>query len=307
MSRIMYCPTTRTMPTLLVIAGPTASGKTALAVRLAQRLGTEIISADSRQCFRELNIGVARPKAAEMQGIPHHFIASHSIEEEVNAGVYEAYALAAAERIFAKNDIAVVVGGTGLYIKALCEGMDAMPAIPKAIRERLNADFAQQGLEWLQKEVRTQDPAFWEVAEQQNPKRLLRALEMITATGQSITAFRTQHKAGRPFDVLKFAIDMPRTVLYERINRRVDMMMAGGLEQEARSVFAHRDINALQTVGYKELFDFFDGKITLGEAVENIKKNSRHYAKRQVTWFRKDPAFEWIHNDAVEGILEKVK
>ena len=280
--------------TVIIVAGPTAVGKTALAIQLAQYFKTEIISADSRQCYREMNIGVAKPSLAELQKIKHHFIDSHSITDEVNAVVFEQYAMNAVESIFTNNPVAVMVGGTGLYLKTFCEGMDIMPAIDPALRNLIMTQYEEKGLEWLQIQVQEKDPAFWEIAEQANPQRLMRALEMVLQTGVSITGFRQQKKQERPFRIVKLGLELPREALYERINRRVEDMMKQGLLAEVESLLAFRKLNALQTVGYKEIFEHLDGKITLDAAVENIKKHTRHYAKRQMTWFKKDTAICWL-------------
>jgi len=280
--------------TVIIVAGPTAVGKTALAIQLAQYFKTEIISADSRQCYREMNIGVAKPSLAELQKIKHHFIDSHSITDEVNAVVFEQYAMNAVESIFTNNPVAVMVGGTGLYLKTFCEGMDIMPAIDPALRNLIMTQYEEKGLEWLQIQVQEKDPAFWEIAEQANPQRLMRALEMVLQTGVSITGFRQQKKQERPFRIVKLGLELPREALYERINRRVEDMMKQGLLAEVESLLAFRKLNALQTVGYKEIFEHLDGKITLDAAVENIKKHTRHYAKRQMTWFKKDTEICWL-------------
>lgn len=290
---------------VVIVAGPTAVGKTALAIALAEKFDTSIISADSRQCYRELNIGVARPTAEELERVKHYFIASHSIHDELNAGSFEQYALQAAEEIFHRHLTAVMVGGTGLYIKTFCEGMDHMPAVDPAVRDLVTASYKEKGLGWLQAEVETKDPVFWAVAEQQNPQRLMRALEIVYSTGQSITVYRNQQKTQRTFRVTKIGLELPRTLLYDRINKRVDLMMEAGLLEEARAVYPFRRLNALQTVGYKELFDHFDGHCTLDEAVRRIKQNTRHYAKRQMTWFKKDPEIKWFDaRDAGKAILE---
>ncbi len=281
--------------TVYVIAGPTAVGKTAAAIRLAQRLQVPIVSADSRQCYTELGIGVAKPSAEELQAVPHYFINSHSIHEEMNAGLYEQYALNVVTTLLQQFGSVVMVGGTGLYVKAFCEGIDAMPAIDAAIREQLLQQYQLEGLPWLQQQIQQRDPAFWAVAEQQNPQRLLRALEVVTATGQSITQFRVQQKQIRPFAIQKIGLELPRTHLYERINQRVVNMVASGLVAEAEQLYTYKHLNALQTVGYKELFDYFDGHCTLPQAIEQIKTNTRHYAKRQMTWFKKDPDVVWQH------------
>lgn len=280
--------------TVIIVAGPTAVGKTAFAIQLAQYFNTEIISADSRQCYREMSIGVAKPSLYELQIVKHHFIDDHPITAEVNAVAFEQYALNATEAIFRTHSVAVMVGGTGLYIKAFCEGLDAMPAIDPALRIQIMLQYEEEGIGWLQAQVEEKDPSFWEIAEQNNPQRLMRALEMVLQTGISITSFRQQKKQVRPFRIIKLGLELPREVLYERINNRVEDMMKQGLLQEVESLQAFRKLNALQTVGYKELFEHLDGKITLDAAVENIKKHTRHYAKRQMTWFKKDTEICWL-------------
>jgi tRNA dimethylallyltransferase len=288
----------------IVIAGPTAVGKTALAVALAQQLGTSIISADSRQCFKELDIGVAKPSVAELTAVHHYFINTHTITETVNAASFEQEALAAADAIFAQKDVAVMVGGTGLYIKAFCEGMDAIPAIPEAVRQA--TAYEKNGLAWLQQQVATEDPAWFAKGETQNPQRLIRALEVMRSTGESILQFQQGHKQQRPFRMVKIGLELPRAVLYERINQRVLQMMEAGLEAEVRGLYEHRHRNALQTVGYRELFDYMEGKYGLDEAVAKLQQNTRHYAKRQLTWFKKDESYIWMepNEKAVAAIME---
>lgn len=287
--------------TVILLAGPTASGKTALAIRLAQWLRTEIISADSRQCYKELSIGTAKPSHEELAAIPHHFIDSHSIREEVNAAMYEQLALQYAADIFSRSNVAVVAGGTGLYIRAFLEGMDTMPEIPPAIRGSVRKAYEAYGLEWLQQTLQQRDPDFYAAAETQNPQRLMRALEVLEASGRSITTFRTATKQPRDFNVIKIGIDLPKPLLHERIHQRVDHMAAAGLVEEVRSVNAYREHNALQTVGYKEIFDYLDEKLSLPEALETVKTHTRQYAKRQLTWFRRDAEMQWF--DAREGDL----
>jgi len=290
--------------TVLVIVGPTAVGKTSLAIQVAKHFGTEIISADSRQCFKELSIGVAKPGEAELQLVHHYFINSHNILEEVNAGSFEQYALSAASAIFEKNKMAVMVGGTGLYIKTFCEGMDAMPKVDDAIREEIATQYKANGIEWLQKELQQKDDEFWQKAEQQNPQRLMRALEILYQTGNSITTYRQQKKAERLFNIIKVGLELPKEELYANINTRVDAMVKEGLVDEVGSLLPYRSLNALQTVGYKELFAYFDGNCSLTEAIDQIKKNTRHYAKRQMTWFKKDAAIQWVHpSKAMDFVL----
>ncbi|MEI6585434.1 MAG: tRNA (adenosine(37)-N6)-dimethylallyltransferase MiaA [Sediminibacterium sp.] len=295
--------------TILVICGPTAVGKTVVAIALAKALHTEIISADSRQCFKELGIAVAKPTKEELLEIPHHFIDSHSIHQELNAGIFETFALEKGNEIFKKQPIAVMVGGTGLYIKSFCEGMDDMPSIDPAIRQNIIELYAQNGLNWLQESVQKNDPVFWQIAEQNNPQRLMRALEIWQATGKSIIEFRTANKKQRPFRIIKIGLEMPRDLLNERINQRIDLMVEAGLVQEALALFPHCQNNALQTVGYQELFEYFNKKISLEKAIEQIKINTRHYAKRQMTWFKKDSSIHWFDatNASVEKMLELLK
>lgn len=286
------------------MAGPTAVGKTGFGILLAKALKTEIISVDSRQCFSELSIGVARPSEEELAAVPHHFIASHSVAEDLNAGYFEQYALQKAGELFQQHDAVVMVGGTGLYIKAFCEGIDPMPVVPSEVREAIIAEYEAKGLIWLQSELKHKDPAFWAVAEQQNPQRLMRALEVFNATGKSITVFRSAQKKQRDFEIIKIGLEMPMEVLTTRISQRVDQMIKDGLLSEARSVISYRNKSALQTVGYKEMFDHLDGKISLEEAVRQIKLHTRQYAKRQMTWFKKDTEFTWY--DARTVSVEEV-
>lgn len=289
---------------VVIVCGPTAVGKTAVAIELAKFFQTQIISADSRQCFNELNIGVAKPSLDELNLVTHHFINSHSIHENVNAGVFETYALNAANEIFQHSNIAVMVGGTGLYIKSFCEGMDAMPSIDVSIREKIKHQYQSNGLMWLQEQLQLKDPVFWHTAEQQNPHRLMRALEIVEATGQSNIDFRKGDKQQRNFDIIKIGLTLPRDMLYTRINNRVDTMMGQGLLKEAENLIPHKSLNALQTVGYKEFFNYFDGNYTLENAIEELKKNTRHYAKRQMTWFKKDEAVQWFQPNEVAVIIK---
>ena len=292
---------------VILIAGPTAAGKTAVAIAVARALGTEIISADSRQCYREMNIGVARPAAEELAAVPHHFIASHSIHDTVNAARFESYALAVSEKLFAKHDTIVMVGGTGLYIKAFREGMDAIPEIDPSIRTSIVAEYEEKGLQWLQSEVAAADEAFYKEGEIKNPHRLMRALEVMRGTGRSILHFRTGSTVQRPFDVLPFALDLPREDLHRNIHTRVDAMMEAGLMEEVRGLLPYRHLPALQTVGYAELFDHMDGLISLEGATEKIKIHTRQYAKRQFTWFRKDLSYAWLHpREAASMILQQI-
>jgi tRNA dimethylallyltransferase len=280
---------------VIVIVGPTASGKTALSIELARRYNTAIISADSRQCYKELNIGVAKPPAEALQSIQHYFISSHSVHDEVNAEVFEQYALNAAKEIFDWNDTAIMVGGTGMYIKAFCEGLDEIPSVDTAIRNEIIESYKQNGITWLRDEIKKKDPVFWQQAEQQNPRRLMRALEVIHSTGRSIVHFRTSQKKERSFRIIKLGIFLPRQQLHYNIDNRVNKMIADGLVDEVRSLSPYKNLNALQTVGYREVFGYIDNKLSLDEAVLQIKHNTKQYAKRQLTWFKKDASIHWLN------------
>lgn len=289
--------------TVIIIVGPTAVGKTAAAIQLAKSLQTRIISADSRQCFRELNIGVARPGPEDLQSVQHYFIASHSIHEEVTAAGFEGLALQWAGEIFAGGqDRVVMVGGTGLYINAFCEGLDTIPPIDEEIRQNIRQQYEQGGMAWLQQQVQETDPEFYTGGETQNPQRLMRALEVRLSTGRSILSFRTRQKKERPFRIQKIGLQLPKEELHRRIHERVDRMMETGLLEEVKGLLPYRDRNALHTVGYTELFDHLEGRVSLEDAVSAIKKNTRAYAKRQMTWFRKDDSIRWL--DAAQKITE---
>jgi len=298
--------------TVIIICGPTAVGKTSVAIQLAKHFKTEIISADSRQCFKELNIGVARPSAVELAEVKHHFIASHSIQEEVTAASFEQYALQKAAELFRQHDVIVMVGGTGLYIKAFCGGLDHIPDIPADIREKIISNYESKGVEWLQNEIKEKDPAFYADGEIQNPQRMMRALEVVEETGQSILSFRKGGKTKRDFNIVQVGLELPREELVRNINTRVDKMMAPrlplgiGLLDEVKALVLYKALNALQTVGYTELFDHLEGKISLTEAIEKIKINTRQYAKRQMTWFKKDKEIQWFkpgHNNEIIDVV----
>lgn len=289
---------------LIVIVGPTGSGKSDLAIEIAERYGAPIISTDSRQFYRGIPIGTAQPDAEQLQRVEHHFIASHDLKQEFNCGAYETEALKRLEELYRKHDVVVAVGGSGLYIKALCEGMDSLPEAEPELREELARRLRSEGLESLCEELRQRDPAYYEEVDRNNPARVLRALEVCISTGLPYSSMRTGEKRQRPFNIIKLGIDMERERLYERINRRVDVMMQMGLEQEARAVYHLRELNSLQTVGYREMFDYFDGTISRDEAIELIKRNSRRYAKRQMTWFRRDEEIKWV-DTANKQIIEE--
>lgn len=282
---------------LIVISGPTAVGKTSLAINLAKEINTEIISADSRQFYKELNIGVARPSQKELNSIKHHFIGHISIQDNYNAGEYEAEAIEKINSLFQKHDKLVITGGSGMYIDAITKGMDNLPNVDKSIREELNELFKDNGITPLQEELMEKDIEYYNIVDKQNHIRLIRALEIIRQTGKTFTSFRTNPKKERDFKIKKFVLIRDREELIQRINQRVDIMVEEGLIEEARELYPFRDLNALNTVGYKELFKYFDNKISLEEAIEEIKINTRKYAKRQVTWFRKDKDYTWLSAD----------
>lgn len=287
----------------IVIGGATASGKTGLAIKVARYFGTEIISFDSRQCYREMNIGVARPTPEELALVPHHFIASHSIRDNLNAAWFESFALQKATEIFSKHDHLVLVGGTGLYAKAFTEGLDPIPEINTAVRQEILDLYEANGLQWLQENVRKEDPEYYSTGEVMNPHRLIRALEVIRGTGRSIREYQNKFNSStgsgkeRSFSILKFTTSLPRKELYENINGRVDRMIEEGLEKEVRSLLPFRHLPALNTVGYKEIFSFLDGETTILEAIEKIKQNTRRYAKRQMTWFKKEQYIPVVPSD----------
>ena len=293
--------------TLIVVVGPTGSGKSALAVKLATHLSAPIISTDSRQVFRGMPIGTAQPTCEELAAAKHYFIADREVENDFNCGKYETEALALLERLFTESDYVVAVGGSGLYVQALCEGMDDLPDADPALRENLKQRLEREGLESLVAEVRTIDAKYVEEVDLCNPARVMRALEVCLATGRPYSEQRKGVTAERPFNIVKIGTDMPRDVLYDRINRRVDMMVEEGLEAEARTMYPKRHLNALQTVGYRELFDYFDGNCSFEEAVELVKRNSRRYAKRQLTWFRRDVNTAWFNPSDLDAILEYIK
>lgn len=292
---------------LLVIQGPTASGKTALAVQLAKSLNTIVFSADSRQFYRELTIGTAKPTLEEQAGIKHYFVDSHSIHDKITAASYvnEIKPLLISE--FVKNDIIILVGGSGMYIDALCYGLDDLP-VNEMIKNQLIESFQINGLESLLTELELKDPEYFSKVDRQNSVRIIRALEVIRASGNTFTSFLTSFKSeNHPFEIIKVTLDLDRAVLYERINSRVDLMVQNGLEKEVKSVMNYKHLQALQTVGYSEWFDFFDGKFTKSETIDRIKQNTRRYAKRQLTWFRRDKYAIWLNGKDVESQILEIK
>ena len=281
--------------TLLLILGPTGVGKTELSLRVAEHFGSPILSCDSRQVFRAIPIGTAAPTAEEQARVKNYFIATRELEEDYNAGQYERDAIALMEELFRTHDTLVMTGGSMLYADAVCNGLDDLPSVPETIRAQVQQAYENQGLAWLQSEVQRLDPAYWGIVDQQNPARLIHCIEISLATGQPYSSLRTNTRKKRPFRILKIGLERPREELYDRINRRVEQMIADGLVEEAKAVYPLRRLNSLQTVGYRELFAHFDGEYDLERAIELIQQNSRHYAKRQMTWFRRDKDIHWLN------------
>lgn len=292
---------------LLAVVGPTAIGKTALGIQLAKHFDTEIISADSRQFFKEMEIGTAVPSTEELNEVPHHFIQHKSIFEPYSVGDFEKEAILLLNDLYQKKDVAVMVGGSGLYVDAVISGLDEFPEVDPHIRETLNQELEKNGLELLQKELKQRDPEYYKTVDLENPHRLIRALEVCRATDKPYSSFLNQRKPERPFKSLYIGIDAPREVVYDRINTRVDFMMEAGLFEEVKKLYSHKKLNALQTVGYKELFEYIDGKCSLEFAISEIKKNTRRFAKRQLTWLRKNESILWLPYDGKpEKVLQMV-
>lgn len=292
---------------LVVIVGPTGCGKTDLSIRLAEHFGAPILSTDSRQFYRGLAIGTAQPAAEELRRAEHHFIADREVDDELNCGSYEQQALARLDELFRRHDTVIAVGGSGLYVKALCEGMDDLPPADEALRAALTRRLGQEGLEALAADLERLDPRYYAEVDRRNPARVQRALEVCLQSGRPYSSFRTGRRRERPFRIVKIGIELPRAELYARIDRRVERMMAEGLEEEARRMLPHRQLNALQTVGYKELFAFFDGACSREQAVEAIQRNTRRYAKRQLTWFRRDEEVVWFRPDDDAAIIKRIE
>lgn len=289
-------------PTLIVIAGPTASGKTDAAIQLAKQLQTVILSADSRQFYKEMCIGTAVPSLQELHEIKHYFIQHISILNDYDVADYERDALKLLEKLFKEYDQVVMAGGSGLFIDAVCKGIDPMPDICEEVRMKVSQIYDEGGLKALQAEVQRLDPAYWAVVDWKNPRRLQRALEVCYQTGKTFSSYRSKQPAKRNFNIVKYALYREKQELYSRINQRVEVMLAQGLVDEARKLLPYRHRNALNTMGYKELFEYFDGKCSLEDAIEQIKLNTRHYAKRQMTWLRKDQEYIWINPSIGERI-----
>jgi tRNA dimethylallyltransferase len=279
---------------LIVIAGPTAIGKTALAILLARHFSTEIVSADSRQFYKEMSIGTAKPSVEELNAATHHFIDSHSIHSLFSTGDFEKQALNVLDQIFIKHDIAIMVGGSGLYLDAVNKGLDELPDTDMDIRLYLNTLFENEGLEPIKLKLEEVDPEYYARIDQANPQRMIRGLEFFMSTGKKVSSFLTNSKKVRSFDIIKIGLNMDRSLLYDRINNRVDTMMQGGLLEEVKSLQPYQSVNALKTVGYTELFDYLSGSISMDQAVDKIKQNTRRFAKRQLTWFRRDQEIQWF-------------
>jgi tRNA dimethylallyltransferase len=279
---------------VIFIVGPTAIGKTTLSIEIAKRFNTEIISCDSRQLYKELKIGSAPPSKKELSEIKHHFIHNLNITNDYNAGQFEIDAIKLIAQLHQTYDTIIAVGGSGLYIDAICKGFDTLPKVSKQLREKVTLEYKSKGLNWLQKKIKNIDPELYTNSDENNPQRLLRALEVFKETGEKFSSFKSNKIKARPFKVIKIGLNIERSILYERINKRVDIMMNQGLLEEVKSLHSFKQLNALQTVGYKEIFAFLNNESTLQEAVENIKKNSRRFAKRQLTWFRKDKDIKWF-------------
>lgn len=291
------------MKTLVVITGPTAVGKTQLCLDLAQRLGTPIINADSRQIYRDLKIGTAAPTEEQLRQVHHYFVGTLSLDEYYSASMYEQQTIALLEKLFQENDYALMTGGSMMYIDAVCHGIDDIPTVDEQTRETLKRRLQEEGLESLCEELRCLDPEHYEVVDLQNPRRVVHALEICLMTGNTYTSYRKAERKERPFKIIKIGLTRPREELYQRINSRVDQMMEQGLLEEAQRLYPQRHLNALNTVGYKELFNYMDGIWTLDEAVERIKGNTRRYARKQLTWFKKDSDIIWAHPTNISEIF----
>lgn len=295
--------------TLIVIEGPTAVGKTTIAIELAAKLHTEIVSADSRQFFREMAIGTAKPTPGELAQAKHYFVDSHSVTDNFSVGDFEKAGLALLDDIFKTHDTAILVGGSGLYIKAICDGFDELPTALPGVREKLNQEYKNNGITWLQERLRSADAVYYDQVDLNNPQRLIRALEVFESTGKPFSSYRKATTNNRPFKSIKIGLDLPREILYQRIDHRVDEMVKQGLIQEVHSLLPYRHLNALNTVGYSELFDYSDGKTDLDTAIALIKQNTRRFAKRQLTWFRKDKDIRWFRpgeDDLTNKIIDLI-
>jgi len=292
---------------LVVLTGPTGIGKTAVAIKLAKYFNTEIVSSDSRQIFKELRIGTAVPTKQELSAIKHHFIQSHSITENYNASKFESEAILLLTQLFKNHDLIILAGGSMLYIEAICKGIDYMPDADPEIRTGLKRELENDGIEGLRLKLKKLDPEYYKVVDLKNPNRIIHALEICLMTGKTFSSFRTNSTKNRPFDIIKIGLNCNRNILHDEINRRVDLMVKDGLEEEARSVFPQRHLNSLNTVGYKEWFSYFDGEISRDKAIELVKRNSRRYARKQLTWFRRDSEMKWFEPNQTEQIIKYIE
>ena len=292
--------------TLIVITGPTAVGKTALCLEIAQHFGIPIINADSRQIYRELKIGTASPTDEQLRQVPHYLVGTLSLQDYYSASLFETQVMELLSTLFKTSDYALMAGGSMMYIDAVCDGIDDIPTVDDETRDLLKKRLANEGLEALVEELKTLDPEYYEIVDKQNPRRVVHGLEICLMTGKTYTSFRKKEKKQRPFHIVKIGVNRPREELYQRINQRVDQMMADGLLEEAKRVYQQRDMNALNTVGYKELFDYLDGRWSLEEAVERIKGNTRRYARKQLTWFKRDADIRWFHPEQQQDILNYI-
>ena len=291
---------------LIVLTGPTAVGKTAVSLDIAKHFGIPVINADSRQIFKELRIGTARPTEAEMEEVKHYFVGTLGIEDYYSASLYEQQVLELLDKEFQSHDYALLSGGSMMYIDAVCDGIDDIPTIDDQTRETMKRRLKEEGLEALVEELRRLDPDYYEIVDRQNPRRVVHALEICVMTGKTYTSFRKRSKKERPFRIIKIGLDRPREELYNRINARVDKMMSDGLLDEVKALYPKKELNALNTVGYKELFDYLDGRWPLEEAVERIKGNTRRYARKQLTWYKKDEHIRWFHPDDKQSLMNYI-
>ena len=292
--------------TLIVITGPTAVGKTQLCLDIARQFDIPIINADSRQIYKELSIGTAKPTAEELKQVKHYFVGTLSLQDYYSASLFESQVITLLDMLFQHSDYALMAGGSMMYIDAVCDGIDDIPTIDDATRATMKRRLAEEGLPCLCEELERLDPEYYAIVDRQNPKRVVHALEICIMTGQTYTSFRKRNKKVRPFRIVKIGLNREREELYRRINARVDAMMQQGLLKEAERVYPLRDLNALNTVGYKELFEYFNGRWPLGEAVERIKGNTRRYARKQLTWYKKDPQIRWFHPDQKKEIIDYI-
>ena len=295
------------MPTLIVLIGPTGVGKTELSLRIAESFQTSVVSADSRQLYAELKIGTAAPTPDQLKRVPHYLIGTLHLTDYYSAAQYETEALEILDKLFMQHEVVVLTGGSMMYVDAICKGIDDIPTVDAETRQLMLQKYEEEGLEQLCAELRLLDPEYYRIVDLKNPKRVIHALEICYMTGRTYTSFRTQQKKERPFRIIKIGLTRDREELYDRINRRVDMMMEEGLLEEVRSVLPYRHLNSLNTVGYKELFNYFEGKTDYAEAVRLIKRNSRRYARKQLSWFRRDDDIRWFHPDDYEGIVEAIR